>query len=510
MKIFFQGLYYKSSLFIVLIVLVLFAISCKKLVVIDPPVNRITQENAYGNDITAAAVLTGLYANISSISGVTYGLPSISLLAGLSADEFSLWTGADAFRYAYFTNTLSASTSNLALNAGHELWNNCYSLIYVCNSAIEGISASTSLTSSIKKQSLGEAQFMRAFLYFYLVNLYGDLPLATSTDPEINRLLSRSSVADVYNLITKDLLEAKDALSDVFLNSSLQTYTAGLIPERVRPTKWAAIALLARVYLYRKDYINAEKEASLLINNTSLFKLSPLDNVFLKNSDEAIWQLQPVITGWNTEDAKMFNLSAGVAGFSSSKIVYLSSYLLSAFEMGDNRRILSWVGSYFAGGITYYYPNKYKEATQSASITSPSQMKEYRMVLRLGEQYLIRAEARAQQNKITESVADLNLIRNRARATPTASLPNPLPDIPSSVSQTQLLDYILHERQVELFSEWGHRWFDLKRTENADVIMKTVTAQKGGSWETTDQLYPIPYYDILKNPNLSGHQNPGY
>jgi hypothetical protein len=481
---------------------------CKKLVVVDPPINSITQENAYNNDVTAAAVLTGLYAQISNANGTSYGLPSISLVAGLSADEFGLWSGAEATRFAYFSNSLFAPTS-LSINAaGHELWNNCYPLIYVCNSAIEGLNDSKFVSPSIKKQLLGEAKFVRAFIYFNLVNLYGELPLATSTDPEINRLLFRSSVVDVYNLIVKDLQEAKELLSDVYLNATLQPYLTGT-PERIRPTKWSAIALLARVYLYNKDYTNAEKEASNIINNSSLFKLSPLADVFLKNSTEAIWQLQPVTAGWNTEDARMFNLAAVPEGFSSTKCVYLSSRLLSAFESGDDRDSI-WTGNYLINGTVFYYPNKYRQGSQDANITSAAQMIEYRMVLRLGELFLIRAEARAQQNKISESIADLNLLRNRARAIPTLNIPNPLPDIPGTISQAQLLNQILHERQVELFSEWGHRWFDLKRTGNVNAVMDTVTIQKGGIWNSTDQLYPIPYSDIVSNPNLVGHQNPGY
>ncbi len=470
---------------------------CKKLVEVSPPDNTIAQESAYNDDITAAAVLTELYRKISNISATSYGLPAIAVNAGLSADEFGLWTGADLGHMAYYKNSLTAPIALTSSSSGHEMWNECYPLIYTCNSAIEGLTGSKFLTPAVRDYLLGEARFMRAFIYFYLVNLYGDLPLVVGIDPDVNRLLPRSPQTMVYDLIISDLNEAKNLSTSTYLAANMATYSNTVVPERVRPTKWAATALLARVYLYKKEFAKAEAEATAVINNSALFNLSPLTDVFLKNSNETIWQLQPVTTGWNTEDAKMFNLAAVPAGFSSLKFVYLSNSLLSAFEPGDNRRSM-WVGGYLTGGTTYYYPNKYKQATQDATINTPAKMTEYRMMLRLGEQYLIRSEARAQQGNIGGAQTDLNAIRSRAGLANT-----------SSNTQPALLNAILQERRIELFSELGHRWFDLKRTGKVDEVMNIETPLKGSvSWQSYQQLYPIPPGDILKNPNLV--QNKGY
>jgi hypothetical protein len=130
------------------------------------------------------------------------------------------------------------------------------------------------------------------------------------------------------------------------------------------------------------------------------------------------------------------------------------------------------------------------------------------MMLRLAEQYLIRSEARAKQGDVAGAVADLNVLRKRARATATLAVPNPLPDLSSSITQDQALNAVLQENRVELFTEWGHRWLDLKRTQKVEEVMKVVTPLKGGTWESSDQLYPIPSDDISRNVNLS--QNPGY
>jgi hypothetical protein len=259
----------------------------------------------------------------------------------------------------------------------------------------------------------------------------------------------------------------------------------------VRPNKWTATALLARVYLYTNDYSNAETEASKIIGN-SAFQLMPLNNVFLKDSKEAIWQLQAIGTGTasNTGEGQLFVLPS--TGPSASQPVYLSNNVVNNFESGDQREI-NWVAK--AGTTNYYYPNKYKIGAVNTTL------QEYCVVFRLAEQYLIRAEARAKQNNLNNAITDLDSIRNRA-GLPLISVTNP------GISQASLLDKILHERQVELFTEWGHRWFDLKRTNTIDAIMGGITPTKNGTWETTDQLYPIPQSEVDKSPQL--RQNPGY
>jgi hypothetical protein len=475
--------------------------SCKKLVEVDPPVTSTTGESVFEEDLTAIAVLTGMYSALSQPTAISAGLSSLSKRGGLSADELSLWSGAGANDKAYFSNSLAAplQTSSNITSAGGEIWSYCYSNIFICNQAIELLTSSNTLTPFVKRQLLGEAKFMRAFLYFYIVNLYGDAPLVISSDYKENALLSRADKTQVYQLIVSDLKEAQSLLSSTYLNGQLKNYSS--TPERLRPTTWAATALLARVYLYMGDYISSEAQASAVINNASLFNLSTLNNAFLKASsgnNEAIWQLQPVNTNgsnfWNTEDARLFVLSAAPTGVNSTHIVYLSSQLLSSFEIGDNRKS-NWIGSYVDGTGTYYFPYKYKVGAAGASVT------EYLMVLRLAELYLIRAEARLQQSNMDGAKNDLNILRSRAGATL-----NPI----SVSDKVSLLNAILHERQVELFAEWGHRWLDLKRTGNVDVIMSVVGPLKnnGIAWKSSQQWYPLPINDVLGDPNLV--QNEGF
>ncbi len=460
---------------------------CEKLVEAEAPNNSLNGLNVYESDATASSVLSGIYIGMSSANfnggafGTSAAVTSLSLFPALSSDELILFNMNNSNYRNYYRYELNSY--NVVFM---DFWSTIYKVVSVTNTAIEGLNKSTGLTPAVKQQLLGEAKFMRAFCYFYLVNLYGDVPLAISSSPETNRLLSRSPKADVYKQIINDLKEAKSLLNDNYVKED-----GSLTTERTRPNKYAATALLARVYLYNNEgnFAEAEAQASEVINNATLYKAISLNDVFLKNSQEAIWQLQPVLTNpSNTQEARFFVLPE--TGPTGSYPVYLSTNIVNSFETGDNR-MTSWVGSVTPGSNTFHFPNKYKNTGTSASVT------EYSMILRLAEQYLIRAEARAQQNNIAGAQADLNVIRNRA------GLGNTIAN-----DKASLLTAIMQERKVELFTEWGHRWFDLKRSGTIETVMTPVAIQKGTTWNNNWQLYPVPLTDLQRDPNLV--QNPGY
>lgn len=488
----------------------LFLSSCKKFIEVSPPLNAISSDNVFINDQTAISVLTGLYSDIGQgvdNPGYFVGNFGLSLILGTSADELTVYNSLANY-VAFYTNTLAAQ------GYGKEYWPPLHKFVFKCNAALEGLNdpAADALTPSIRKQLLGEAHFMRAFFYFYLVNLYGDQPMALTTDYKENTLLSRSPQTKVYQQIIADLKEARDLLTTNYLDATLLKTTT----ERVRPTQWAARAMLARIYLYTGDFTNAELEASAIIDNNSLYGLPPLNEAFLKNSREAIWQVQPTSPFFNTDDARAFVLPPTGPTGDVSNPVYLSKFLLDSFETSDQRKkIGNWIGEVNVAGTTYYYPYKYKANTLNPDIipaTGTAFMTEYQMVLRLGEQYLIRAEARIRQGKIAEGIEDLNTLRLRATD---ISLPDNdpgrLPALSSSLSPADALKAVYHERQVELFTEWGHRWFDLKRTGNIDSVMEVITPLKSNGiaeWHSYQQFFPLPQSDLTKAPNLV--QNPGY
>lgn len=462
-------------------VVVMIVTSCKKFVQIPAPATSTSAENVYTSDADATAVLTGVYTSLVNGSAASPQLLSVSFFSGLSADEFSLFNNTSYTSYINYYHNVSDNKNSLITS---DFWSNSYQIIFVTNSAIAGLTNNSSLTPAVSKQLMGEAKFMRAFCYFYLVNLYGDVPLVLGTSHTVNAVLPRTSKVQIYQQIVSDLRDAQGLLSDHYLDGTLLNPSS----ERVRPTKWAASALLARTYLYTRDWANASTTAGLVIDNSSTFSLSALNDAFLKNSSEAIWQLQPVGFGVNTIEGQAFILP--VSGAGSSNPISLSDGLVNGFEAGD-QRLNNWVGNVTAGGITYNYAYKYKVNTYGAPLT------EYEMVLRLGEQFLIRAEAKAQLGDLTGAATDLNMIRTRAG----------LPGTDAS-TQSTMLAAIQQERRVELFSEWGHRWLDLKRTGTVDAVMSVATPIKGGTWDTRRQLYPIANYELVNDPNLV--QNPGY
>ncbi|MBL4905769.1 MAG: RagB/SusD family nutrient uptake outer membrane protein, partial [Flavobacteriaceae bacterium] len=232
-------------------------------------------------------------------------------------------------------------------------------------------------------------------------------------------------------------------------------------------------------YLYSGDWTNAENAATTVIEAAEYQLEADVNQVFLTGSKEAIWQLYPVITGLNTVEGFSFIF------YSAPYNVALRNQVVEAFEEGD-QRLSSWIGKVTSGSDTFYYPFKYK-------VFFSSNLTEYYMVLRLAEQYLIRAEARTQLNKLDGALEDLNRIRNRAGL-----------DNFSSTSNELVLEAVYKERQRELFAEWGHRWFDLKRTGRANEVLSLV---KPG-WQSTDKLFPIPKTELQINPNMT--QNPGY
>ncbi len=384
--------------------------SCRKLVEVAPPTTSITGSSVFNEDAAAISVLTGIYANISA-SNISSpgGITSLTLYAGLSADEYTLWSGVtNQTALAFYENALTGG--NQSTTTSSQFWTNSYNSIFKCNDAVQGLNASNTLTPAVKQQLIGEAKFMRAFFYFYLVNLYGEVPITVTNDYKVNATLARSPIEKVYQQIIIDLKEAQTLLSENYLNASLLNN----YPERVRPTKWAATALLARAYLYSSNFADAEKQATILINNTLLFGLSPISNVFLSYSSgnkEAIWQLQPVTTvPTNTWDGRTFIISESGPGTAGNFGAYLSDTLIKSFEAGDLRK-QNWVGNITIGTVIYNFPFKYKINSTTAPVT------EFTTMLRLGEQYLIRAEARAQIMNLSGSQSDLNVIRIPSRFT---------------------------------------------------------------------------------------------
>jgi hypothetical protein len=463
MKNIINNLMYKT----VMLIALLGIISCEDFLDVDYPIDQISDEFVFENDATATAAVTSLYADLRDNTQLVNNSIGIGVAMGLYADEFDYY-GIPGMPLDNFYNHL-VLPSNTQVSS---FWNSTYNLIYNCNLSIEKLNNSTSFDIELINQLKGEALFIRSLAHFYLLQIFGKIPYIETTDYQINQTVERIDEQIVYEYLIDDLKEAKLLLSD--------NYPSG---ERTRANKYVISSLLSRIYLYSGDYVNAETESSSVIDNSVNYSLEEdLNDEFRQSSRSAILQLKPANEGQNSYEGSYFLFQAGPP----LNVALRESYLLT-FETNDLRR-QHWVKEVTDGTNTWYTPHKYK-------LQEPTPVsEEYSIVLRLAEQYLIRAEARAHLGLLSGSLSDINTLRSRAGLNTLTNL-----------SQADLLMQILLERKHELFSEYGHRWFDLKRFSLADEVLASIKV----NWKSTHILLPIPENELLINPNLSP-QNPGY
>jgi hypothetical protein len=442
-------------------------VSCKKLIEIPPnPPTQITRAEQFLDSATAISAVVGVYT-YNQGQGFAYSDANLTISTGLSADEISSTEsyGDEAEFYSY---TLTPVNSEITT-----LWQYPYQSLYQVNDVLNGIANNNNLSASFIKQITGEMKVVRALYYFNTVNLFGGVPLVTSIDYNTTAHLPRASVNAVYTQILADLGDAVKKLPAAYPSSG-----------HARPNLYTALALLAKVHLYQGQWQAAYNEADSIIKS-GMYSVTntPLNGVFLDGSNEAIWQLPAISSENQTAEARIFVPNSG-----STPNFLVTPFLLSQFEAGD-QRLQNWIGTAVINNQNLYYPFKYKNVLASAT-----PVEDY-MVFRLGEMYLIRAEAAAELNNLSGALADVNIIRARAGlAGSTANV----------TSQTAVLAAVMHERQTELCFEWGNRWFDLKRTGTAGTVL---TAEKTG-WQSYDTLYPLPQAQIQLNNQLT--QNPGY
>lgn len=438
--------------------------SCEDFITVDPPAGQLVKATVFSDDMTAESALKGLYAQLA-FGHFGGGADGLSHLTALSSDELQFVNTSENL-LQFNDNALLSTTPQITI-----LWNSSYQYIFSCNSLIEGLNGSSAVTSELKNQLTGEALFIRAYIHFYLVNLFGKIPYITTTNFEKNTTVGRMAIADVYDMIIDDLQEAKSLMAPEYADASVS---------RTRANSRAASALLAKVFLFTNRYEEAEVEATVVIDDP-LYELEDVNSVFLSSSREAIWQLENR-DGPYTNDGSLFALPEATPS-------HIRDQFIASFEPSD-LRLSNWILEFEYNGASAYTPFKYKDSYYSTTVN------EYPVLLRLGDIYLVRAEARANLDKlagINSAASDLESVRVRAGL-----------GSPPLLDQKQMLEFIIIERMHELFTEYGSRWIDLTRTGQAGMVLGTIKSD----WEPTDVLYPLPYEETLVNRNLP--QNDGY
>ncbi|UYQ94456.1 RagB/SusD family nutrient uptake outer membrane protein [Chitinophaga horti] len=442
--------------------------ACEKLIEIDPPVTEMSTPLVFGSQKLALSALSG--AMSSTANSQAFGI-NLTLLTGMAADEITYAAGANFDEVSL--NTYMPLSTTSGVNTINSMWSDLYSGIYRFNAVIEGVQASTVLSDSVKTQITGNARFMRGLCYFYLTNLFKDVPLVLETDVTKTALLPKDSAARVYRQIVADLVAARDVLPADFTSQS---------GSRTVATKWAASALLARVYLYTEQWALAEQEATKLIDN-SLFTIRPrtaIQDIMVRNNSEAIFQFGSYLNATSGYTNLGVTLGASYTQYS------MTPSLRNSFVAADIRRT-NWVREFTYLGVLTYQPYKYRNgAANTVRLEAPT-------VFRLAEQYLIRAEARLRLQRPIDGREDMNVVRQRAGL-----------DASTSTDPAVLTLELEEERRHELFCEYGHRMFDLRRTGRSNAVIGAIKP----TWTPKAVYFPVPQSSINANPNLE--QNPDY
>lgn len=426
------------------------------------PVLQVDEQRAITSANTAEVALNGLYNRLGNDNYYGSNFPALSYLSGGDIQ----WTGSQGAPQEITARKLTADNGYVS-----QAWQGIYQTILAANYLLEAVPALTDpqLTEARKGQIQGEALAIRALAYFDLARGWGGVqlvlkPTHTAAD---NTGITRSSLADTYAQVLKDLTAAEPLL------------TATTNRNRVtRKTVWA---LRARYHLYRQEWEQADVYATKIIDDATNYKLvKPYSAFFASNAvntTESIFELAYS----NSFKNGHYNwwLPPALGGRREWAPNAQLVTLLNSPTVGGNRSAV--IAQTAPPGNLWYSKLYYRTPTG----TDPAYL------IRIAELYLIRAEARARLNKPAEALADLNTVRSRA-------------DVPALTATTTptteaILLAIENERRVEFAFE-ADRWFDLVRTGRVGAALGITDANKF--------VFPIPTSEILADKALK--QNQGY
>lgn len=345
-------------------------------------------------------------------------------------------------------------------------WRSFYYVSYIANTIIEEGMSMTEATDSERSQLVGEAYMLRAYTHFVLVNLFGEpythcepeltkaIPLKLNSD--VNAILKRNTVAEVYASIIDDINKAEQLLN-------VETWEQGYT---YRFNKLSVDAFRARVYLYMGDWVNAYKYALTVIEKHGALEDLTSSNTLPSHykSVEAILSMEDIMPAMYQTEGK------------------ISSSLLSLYRSGDMRK-----------------SKYYRQVTASVSTLLKGGSNEYSCTFRSAEFYLTAAEAALESDDLDNAKLYLTTLMEKRYHKSTI---NRYKDQVNNMGKDELREKIYDERFCELAFE-GHRWFDLRRTTRPE-LQKTF---QGVTYilESEDPRYTlrIPSEAIEANPGLA-------
>jgi hypothetical protein len=504
----------------------LLASSCAEDFTNRPPQDSISLDAYYSTDDQVASATNGMYCR------TWFQFSNKFFWAVSEVGSGNMYTNSSDVN-AMRTFSINGSDPEL-VNGWSSLWANVLQADAIINFLEDRVGPGVS--PAVLQNTIGEAYFMRATAYFYLVRLWGNVPIIeNSLDYIDNPKINTNRIEDVYALIEKDYLMAIEKLD---AKTRGTTYSAN-----ARVSKGSAKAMLAKVYLYMKNYAGAKQMAEDVINSGE-FKLlggaqlpaKTFGDLFTypnNNNEESIFAIQWITDG-NYGSGNNSNTQFGIstANLTTSNTSYggvfaPSQDVLNIFDVADARKhetmmvpgdVYPNIKVLVDGGKTeqigFTVPSaddiggqgagaaikKYCIGVVNGNATGPrdnwAMLENATYIMRYADLLLIHAEATLAgggSTGDTGALASFNAVRNRA-------------GLASVTSITQ--EDIMLERRKELMFE-GDYWFDLGRLPRAQAI-SIMSAQNRGNKDTeehytpqeSDFYLPYPDNDVAKNPLL--------
>jgi starch-binding outer membrane protein, SusD/RagB family len=504
---------------------ILLIVACNKDFLERKPQDSLTLDNFYQND-----------EQVNAATSALYGYPWFDF------NDKARWSIGDAMGGDQYNSdgdigqffVFSVTQNNPHLNAA---WSSLFRVVAHANSVINNVpqKAGAGVSSDLKKRVVGESKYLRAVAYFYLVRLWGPVPIIEDNAKLVfNARVPRNRTQDIFTFIIKDLEYAA---------ANCPTSYTGKDVGRI--TSWAAKGMLAKVYLFQRDYEKAKELASDVVNNSGLSLMPVYADLFKtknNNNSESLFALQWLACGtWGTQNTnqayiactgKITGVGDGWGGGLGPTIDLENQY-----EAGDTRRSATIMqdGDKYpeilaaTGGFTYSL-NDFQSPTLAGVkkyvVGTPEDndgkvcfmstgINTY--IQRLSDVYLILAESILAEQASTsdaEALAAFNAVRTRGLGV-------------AAAKSTITFQDIFHERRIEFALE-GEAWYDLVRLHSynlagynplnaLDIIhnqergyyyydkttkVKTLTSRKFANVTDADFSYPIPSSEIDNNPQL--------
>ncbi|MBK8555556.1 MAG: RagB/SusD family nutrient uptake outer membrane protein [Lewinellaceae bacterium] len=485
-------------------ILLLAVTGCQKEFLDRKPLGQLTYDTFFENGQQATEATNAVYNQLRQWDCIAF--PWITCTDIISDDADKGSTPTDAL-YVLEVDDFTFDGTNSSFSG---VWRGYYRVISRANLAILRIPDVPDMDPILQKRLIGECKFLRAYSYLLLVQWFGDVPIITEPlggDSYYNQV--RDNQSAVYDQIERDLLDAIDALPEKaqYASSNLG-----------RASKGAARGMLAKLYMVKKDFPKAEEQCLAIINSNQYSLLTKYSDNFLRvgeNGAESIFEVQAAALQPNDgvigPGATPYNMIQGVRGVPNLGWGFNrpSDNFVASFENGDPRReaTVIYVGEVLPDGATIVQDNPEiinERYNQKAWVPAHSGLQDNGpgniRLLRYSDILLLAAEALNENNKPTEALMYLNLVRKRARGTNNFILP----DV-AITDQAMLREKIYKERRVELGME-QQRWFDLVRwgraAEKMQAVGKNFVAGK-------HELLPVPQAEIDLTAGAL-KQNPGY